>query len=493
MSPSTPEPRRWPGWRAATVFAAGTLVLVGAWVFGYTRQAYIGDLPELFVAGPNGQAVFGNEFRAFVELAAAILVATAAYFACLWAAWRGFRYSFPAAIVASLLAFAAVVPAAPIASPDVVHFSADVRTLWLHGIYPGSAEGVPAQIDDPVAKRVIAYKDAPSGYGPVAYSLGGLALPFAGDGFVANVVAQKALAGLLLVFTAGMTGLLARSLGGNAAFASAALGLNPLMLTQFAGDGHNDVMLAALAVPAFLTLTARSWPERAPGVALGVLSFLAKFATGPAAALVLAMWFPRWRRLFALVFAAVMLVAVIASATDRSQAGAQGPLFAVWDTAWETGISLIAGESRDSDLVVACAFATFLVVGSLIVLEHRLESAGDLVAASGLLLGVFLFAGFAGYLPWYQVWYLPLALASGRRWLLAASLAFSVGGMFLLLVRIYEDRIVDSTPVNEPRDAAVLVVWAVTAALGLWFWRRDREANRVERAAAEAAATSASS
>jgi hypothetical protein len=392
----------------------------------------------------------------------------------MWACWRGFRHAFAAAIAGSLLAFAALVPASPASSPDVVHFAADVRTLWLHGVYPGNASGAPAKIDDPVNNKVLTYRNARSGYGPVAYLLGGAPLPFVGDGLKANVAGQKALVGLLLVATAAFTGLLALRLGGNAALAAAALGLNPLMLTQYAADGHNDVMLAFFGVPAFLFLADRSWRRRSPGVALGAASILTKFATGPAGALVLAMWFPRWRTAFALVFAAVLFLAVVLTLTSHQQTGAQGPFFAVWDTGWDAIFRLIFGNDRNTDWVVGIAFTTFLILGAMIVLDHPLETAQDLVAASGLMLWLFLFAGFAGYLPWYQVWYLPLALASGRRWLMAAGMLFSTLGYFLVLVRMYDPVIARHVGIDQPRQVVVLAAWAITGLVTLWFWRHDR-------------------
>src|SRR3970282_857235 len=130
-------------------------------------------------------------------------------------------------------------------SPDAVHLAADVRTFWLHGKYPASWAGRPSQVDDPIVEQVVRFKERPSGYGPLAYAIGGAPLPFVGDDLRANIAGEKAVAGVFLFATAVLAGFVARRLGQNPALVTAAVGLNPLMLWQFPADGHNDSILAA--------------------------------------------------------------------------------------------------------------------------------------------------------------------------------------------------------------------------------------------------------
>ena len=62
----------------------------------------------------------------------------------------------------------------------------------------------------------------------------------------------KVMAGLFLVLTALVVGLIAREIGVNPGFAAAFVGLNPLMLWQYPGDGHNDTIMMAFGMLAVL-------------------------------------------------------------------------------------------------------------------------------------------------------------------------------------------------------------------------------------------------
>src|SRR6185295_4129602 len=95
---------------------------------------------------------------------------------------------------------------------------------------PTNFRGAPGKIDDPVANEVRVYRDNPSGYGPVAYIIGGAPIPFVGGNFRANLVGQKVVAATFLVLTALLAGAIARRLGQNPAFVAGLIGLNPLMI-----------------------------------------------------------------------------------------------------------------------------------------------------------------------------------------------------------------------------------------------------------------------
>ena len=196
----------------AAVFAAGLTVLCATWFFGInTRVSLNNDIDVVARAGIS--RVLTGGIGDLMDTFLLIALATAAYLACLWALRSGFRYGFAAAIAGSALAGCAMLPAMPLTSPDAVHLAADVRTFWLHGKWPAESDGAPATVDDPVANEVRVFRSQPSGYGPLAYAIGGAALPFVGDSFRANLLGQKIIAGVFLTLTAAAAGIIARKLG----------------------------------------------------------------------------------------------------------------------------------------------------------------------------------------------------------------------------------------------------------------------------------------
>ena len=91
----------------------------------------------------------------------------------------------------------------------------------------------PGTVDDPVANEVRVFRNAPSGYGPLAYAIGGAPIPFVGDGFKANLLGQKVMGGIFLTLTAPPRGSSRGGWARTGAFVAGIVGLNPMMLWQF--------------------------------------------------------------------------------------------------------------------------------------------------------------------------------------------------------------------------------------------------------------------
>ena len=199
--------------RVAAIFMASVAVICTVWFFGFAMRANLLKVDESIVLDPGMWKVFTGGTSSLVTVGMLIGVASAAYLVALLMLSRGFQHSFAAAIVASVLAALAIFPQMPMASSDTGHFAADVRTMWLHGVNPVSGEGAPANIDDPVANKIRVLAGGQSGYGPLSYGIGGIALPFVGDDLRDNIADQKAVAGLFLLLTAVVAGLLARPVG----------------------------------------------------------------------------------------------------------------------------------------------------------------------------------------------------------------------------------------------------------------------------------------
>lgn len=496
--------------QAMVMFVAGVAVIAATWLFGFALRAALWNTSEAIIRSPlmikvytNGYDANGNiiqnakgEVGSLVLITLLLAVISAGYLACLWALRRGFRHSFAAALVGTAVACAALMPIVPLTSPDAVHLAADVRTFWLHGKYPTNVSGAPANIDDPIAGKVTSFRQGRSGYGPVAYVIGGVPIPFVGDGLAANVAGQKAVAAVFLVLAAALMGLVARRLGMNPGLAAAALGLNPLMVYVSAGEAHNDIMMAAFGLAGLVLVLDTSWRQRAGGVGMAGVAFLTKFSLALAGPLIAAWWYPRWRWVFAAatglaIAAFALLVATenLSVVTSRLPGDAGvGPALATTRTSpWSIlpDADPVTGDADTRRRFVAVAYGLLAVIVLAVIARHPLKTPADLPAAIATLMWLFIFAALPGYLPWYQAWYLPFAFLSGRRWLICTALVFSVGAFVPILALQWARFIIADMNISTPHHKAVIVLWVVTSAtaLGMFLWDRA-EANRRRRDAA---------
>lgn len=457
-----------------TLIYVGALLLMSLiWFLGIATRVSLREDNDVVARGGISR-VLVNGFSDFRDTSLLIMLAIAAYLVCLWALRRGFRYDFAAAIVGTIVAGMAMLPAMPLTSPDAVHLAADVRTFWLQHKSPTNFDGAPGKFDDPVANEVRTFRDQPSGYGPLAYAIGGAPLPFVGDGFKANVLGQKVMGGIFLTLTAAAAGMLAGRLGQNRALIAGIVGLNPMMTWQFPGDGHNDAMMAFFGVVALALVMEKSWRTRGAGVAVWGVSALVKYALVLASPVVAAWWWPKWRNPLAFLAAAsggVVLMLYVAGAGPIRN-GALGPAGAVIQTTpWRLLQLLFDTGSVGNDRIVVSSYVLYLFILGLVMMYHRLETRTDLAAAVGLLLTLFLYACSPGYHPWYIVWCLPFAAVSGSRWLIVAAIAFSLTAFLPVLALNWQITLDESWHLSNPVEWATVVMWIGTALAGYIGWR----------------------
>jgi hypothetical protein len=463
-----------------------------------------------------------NEVRegsgAFFEISLAMVIAAAAYLVALYSLRRGFQRSFPVAIGGCVVAAIAVLPQMPIVSPDTMHFAADVRTLWYEHQYPATREGAPRRQDDPIARQVVVFRNNPSSYGPVTYVVGGLPLPFVGDDLRANVFGQKVLSGSLLVAIAAIAGLLARRIGRNPALVAGMIGLNPLFLLEFAGDGHNDTIMVFFGVLALCFLIQRAWRWRAAGMLGGGLSALSKFALLPAIPIFIAAWFPRlrlfrparggegdvrggWRLVPVILKSRPLFAAFIASVVPVAfllfiEMGNRdlGPILGTTEnTPYYVTFVALDLEPELRRAMVRAAYVVFFGLTAYIVWRHKLDEPRDVVSAVGLQLGLFLFLFSPTLRHWYQIWAFPFIALSGYRWLKAGAIAFTFGALGNIFVRQWRPSLEDSLGIGHAIEWSVVVMWLITLAVGIAVWRWDqgrgrmgpRESSRAARRRAE--------
>ena len=415
------------GPRTAAIFAGAVVLMCAIWLFGFALRVSLGNDINTVARGGISR-VLTRGFSDFRDTTFLLLVACAAYFVALWALRKGFPHAFAATVVGIILAGLSMFPAMPLTSPDAVHLAADVRTFWIHHKWPADFSGTPERIDDPVANEVRVFRTAPSGYGPLAYALGGAPLPFVGDGFTANLVGQKVMGLIFLTGTAVAAGFVAKRLGQNPALIAGAIGLNPMMTWQYPGDGHNDAMMAFFGVVALGLVMERSWARRGGGVLVWLASALCKYAFVLASPVVAAWWWPRWRYPLAALTvggAAAVLVLYVLQ-IGPVQNGTLGPAGAVIQTTPWRWFELWFDTGRHGrDVITVLGYVAYLVTIGLVMAFHPLKERIDLVRAVALVMSVFLFVSPA-YHPWYIIWILPFAVLSNARYLVTGAIAYSL-------------------------------------------------------------------
>ena len=480
-TPGSTQRSDWRAWRTEATFAVLILALCLTWLIGITLRARLWTVDIEIVRSSGIFRVFGLQVSDMVEVGFVIAVATVLYLLALRTLRKGFRHSYAAAIVATVLGCLSFLPSVALTSPDAVHLAADVRTFWLHGKLPLTSDAAPSKIDDPVAREVRAFKDSPSGYGPVAYAIGGAPIPFVGDGLRANLFGQKVVAAVFLVVTAALGGLMAKRIGGNPGLVTGLIGLNPLMLWQFPGDGHDDSLMAALGVGALLLVTRPGWRERSGGLGLAIASVLSKFGLMLASPVLGAYWFPRWRKHLAGLVVLIAVAAFVVFAFGLLPGvGTVGPASAIAATTWWGVLAdWMNAEGDTRSALVGASYALFFVLLAYIVAYHRLVDPQDLVTAFATAMFLFLFVCSPGYLPWYQIWYLPFAMISGRRWLVVTSIVFSVGAFLPILTINWSGAIESQMNITNPLNKAVIALYLTVAAVAIVLQRSDRARERI--------------
>lgn len=458
--------------RTALIFAGAVAVLFAVLFFGIALRVSLREDNDI-VSRAGISVVLTGGWKDFNSTFFLILLASGAYLVALWALRRGFPRSFAATLVGIVVTSCAMLPAMPLTSPDAVHLAADVRTFWLHGKWPAEFSGVPAKFDDPVANEVRVFREQPSGYGPLAYALGGAPLPFVGDGFKANLVGQKVMGGIFLALTAAAAGFLARRLGQNAALVAGIIGLNPMMLWQYPGDGHNDAMMAFFGVVALGLVIEGGWARRGGGVLAWLASTLCKYALVLASPVVAAWWWPRWRSELAFLTAVAsgFVLMLFVMEIGPLQNGTLGPAGAVIETSpWHFLQELFDTGRAGDDRIALAGFSLYLLTLPVVMMFFPLETKLDCVRAVGFLMMWFLFVCSPGYHPWYIIWCLPFAALSSSRWMITWGIAFALAAFLPVLALNWRITLGNSLNANVVHWATALM-WAGTIAATYIAWR----------------------
>lgn len=337
--------------------------------------------------------------------------------------------SMRALLVGVALAHVAVSLGPPLISQDVFGYMAFARMGALHGLDPYTHIAAEAPTD-PVFKFV-GWPFLHSPYGPLftlaSYATAPLGVAGALWAFKAVAVAASVGAVVLIARTCDRVGLSAR-------WATAFVGLNPVLLALAVGGAHNDTLLLLALAGALALSTGANARMRAGAGALAV-GVGVKVTAGLALPfLVLAP--SRWRERRGVAASAVLsllavaLVGVVGFGIHTfgflGAVGEQQQLVATHSLPAET--ARLVGLSGTPSWWRHLFLAGFLVVFCYALWRtgaprpKGVVGANWIVAAGWTTLALLLST--AWLLPWYAIWLLPLAAVSGDRRLRAATLLF---------------------------------------------------------------------
>jgi uncharacterized membrane protein len=302
--------------------------------------------------------------------------------------------------------------APPMISSDIFSYVSYARMGALHGLNP-YLHGPLAIAGDPsfpfVGQRWIS---VPTVYGPL-FTIGSYVL--APLGLAASVWALKLLAAFASLACVGLVWRCALRRGLDPLKAALLFGLNPLVLVWGVGGGHNDLLMALLALGG-IALALEGRTGRAGAALVGAVAV--KLTAGLALPfLVMSRDADRRRRALAGVAAAVAAVALLAltvlgtaplqilSSISRSQHAGD------WHSFPGFVLKNAFGSAHPSTALLDALTVTLaLICAALLVRTWRRD--GDWIAAAAWGMVAVLLTS-ANLQPWYIVWLLPFA-ALGR-------------------------------------------------------------------------------
>jgi hypothetical protein len=388
---------------------------------------------------------------------------------CYWigcsTAARARRDMTPAVVVAAACVIAAGLMVWPFNGADVWTY---VSFGWMEFRYHMSPYGheiaeVPGYAHDPMLMTSVFEEVFP--YGPLFAEFAKLVCRLSGVNPVHAVLLFKLANVVAAIGIAAMAASVAARLGSERRDVTVYLLLcHPLIAMEFFGEGHNDLLAAAPVVLAIL-FAERDWLMLVlPAIAIGALvKFLPALGAPFAFAYVARRRGTRAALASAALAAALCVVvaapylsgwtAPILRRTVQGQLASYQTLpytigYIVVKTLRLTSVWAVSQPARVYDVVAALAilaYAAFFISQCLSFARKRMPQLEDLIAATTLVLIVFICLARSKYDAWYVGMFLPIALMLGRHhWLSRAAIAIGFAGLLELALN-YSAPIIDFT------------------------------------------------
>jgi hypothetical protein len=321
--------------------------------------------------------------------------------------------------VGALAALGLAVLMPPALSCDVYGYVAFARLPVVHGLNPYTHTQLALRaLGDPVGPFL--QWDLPSPYGPLWTELSmALVAPLQGTPLYAQVLAFKLLAGAALVGLAAVGAQIAERLSpGRGALAALAIGLNPMLLIEGPGNGHNDLVFLLPLLACVLWLLRGRFVGAAALLGLSIAIKLVSVVALPWLLLLPAVGTNRRRLTMVVVALAPVVLLQLPFGTAGS--GLVAHLLA------HAGPGSTVGGWLKGRWVLALVWAMSCVWVRRRACVPALMTAWVAVATATILLGL------DAWYPWYFSWPLALALVRWERRSLAVAIASNVLALTML-------------------------------------------------------------
>jgi hypothetical protein len=408
---------------------------VAAAVAGFLVEAVVAAVPgsplqPILAPGaePGGPFVWVAETIGLDRLAGALPIASvlgvvagmAGFLVLLRAAWRG-EITMRVALGLSIAFHLAIVLLPLLISRDVYSYIAHGQIVSVHRANPYVQ--TPADFPSFLTRELVGprWVDTPSVYGPLFSHLAGVVTRTSTrlDTLVDTFRLLGIAASLATTFVIGLVARRVRP--SRAVFAVAAFGLNPVVLFQSAGSGHNDLLVAlAIAIAAWCVARDRTlW-------AVGILTCGALIKATLFLPLLLLVVWVAWRRPpgerlrvgSANAGMALAIVAIVAAPFFQLHDPTLGMLELSAHEGWlapsrffRRVLDAISGDTLGVVARVAFALALLVAVVWLVRAVARAAASGrptpELLGGWGWALLTLTLLG-PVLLPWYLAWSLPL-------------------------------------------------------------------------------------
>ena len=411
------------GRATAAVIASAASIALLALVASVPASPFLPELPPgVMPSGPIAwlaDATGLDSLRGGALVALGVLAAVAgacAFGFLLFEAWHG-RVRLRTVVLLAVAAHVVVLFVPLVFSRDVYSYIAYGRIAGLYGANPYVRTPIEFPADPILSLVGHRWVDTPAVYGPMFTGLSSL-LTRTVRSIPALVAVFRVLAVAASLGTVALiAGTAARERPARAAFAVAAFGLNPVILFQSVGGGHNDLLLALGIAGAFALVCA---DRTLPAVVILSLATMVK-ASAVLPLLLLIVWVVARRPTGERMRAALTnggLAAAIAVVVAAPFAQMQDPSFGMVELAGHEGWlapsrlvrRFLDAVSFDTLGVVArIGFAVTLIVCVVALARRtaRTASTTELGAAWGWSLLLLMLLG-PVLLPWYVAWSLPL-------------------------------------------------------------------------------------
>lgn len=340
----------------------------------------------------------------------------------------------------------------------------------------------------------------PSAYGPLWEMMAGLTASLAGDGIFENVIAFKLLPAIFVVISVALTAVFMLRVDPKRALSSVwLLGMNPLVLYETFGHGHNDMAMVVWIIAAVLAIDRRKFSLAILALVIGGLIKYIPLLLIPVAGVIALVELPNPReRLRFLILTGLGAAILVTLAYAPFWGGLETLTVERRTRLLTTSISSIVYNFLRQHIDAQSAAAWVTEISLYVTLLFSIWQADRAGRKSSLplwlrfsnsglnILLFYLLVTILWFHQWYLVWAIGLAvlLPPGPIWALALFNSFAVLAKPFVIAPLVFLKLSPQSPewLELRLSVGVLALPWVAAVLALWnqYHHGRKKANRVE-------------